>query len=143
MSLVATEHPKQTQRLRGHALHRRSLSSLVLPSPSCTDFAVFQVVGRAYDFFYLRCDYSNDCNVGCASLLARRRAFWLASLTVSASPGADGFVNFTSTTSLLAFAKARLGTRWNKCGSDKLCVMSYANIQVRLHVPVVRGAPPQ
>ncbi|GJN92514.1 hypothetical protein Rhopal_005544-T1 [Rhodotorula paludigena] len=64
-----------------------------------------QVVGSAYDFFYLRCDYSNDCNVG------------------------YGFVNFTSTTSLLAFAKARLGTRWNKCGSDKLCVMSYANIQ--------------
>ncbi|PRQ74368.1 hypothetical protein AAT19DRAFT_14721 [Rhodotorula toruloides] len=42
---------------------------------------------------------------------------------------ADGFVNFTSTTALLQFAKARLGTRWNKCGSDKLCVMSYANIQ--------------
>jgi hypothetical protein len=25
-----------------------------------------QVVGRSYDFFYLRCDYSNDCNVGSA-----------------------------------------------------------------------------
>ncbi|GAA5859496.1 hypothetical protein JCM8547_006850 [Rhodosporidiobolus lusitaniae] len=64
-----------------------------------------EVVGRAFDFFYLRCDYSNDCNVG------------------------YGFVNFTSTTALLAFAKARLGTRWNMCGSDKLCIMSFANIQ--------------
>ncbi|BGO93738.1 hypothetical protein NBRC10512_006618 [Rhodotorula toruloides] len=70
-----------------------------------THFARPQVVGRSYDFFYLRCDYSNGCNVG------------------------YGFVNFTSTTALLQFAKARLGTRWNKCGSDKLCVMSYANIQ--------------
>ncbi|GEM10536.1 meiosis protein Mei2 [Rhodotorula toruloides] len=64
-----------------------------------------EVAGRSYDFFYLRCDYSNGYNVG------------------------YGFVNFTSTTALLQFAKARLGTRWNKCGSDKLCVMSYANIQ--------------
>lgn len=44
---------------------------------------------------------------------------------------ADGFCNFTSTAALLAFAKARLGTRWNLCASDKLCVLSYANIQVR------------
>ncbi|GAA5981029.1 hypothetical protein JCM11641_001434 [Rhodosporidiobolus odoratus] len=64
-----------------------------------------EVVGRAYDFFYLRCDYSNDCNVG------------------------YGFVNFTSTSALLTFTKARLGTRWNVCGSDKLCIMSFANIQ--------------
>ncbi|BGP18508.1 hypothetical protein JCM10213_002977 [Rhodosporidiobolus nylandii] len=66
---------------------------------------VDEVVGRSYDFFYLRCDYSNDCNVG------------------------YGFVNFTSTSALLTFAKARLGTRWNMCGSDKLCIMSFANIQ--------------
>lgn len=48
---------------------------------------------------------------------------------------ADGFCNFTSTTALLAFAKARLGTRWNLCASDKLCVLSYANIQVRRALP--------
>lgn len=47
----------------------------------------------------------------------------------------DGFCNFTSTDALLAFAKARLGTRWNLCGSDKLCVLSYANIQVRCPLP--------
>lgn len=41
----------------------------------------------------------------------------------------DGFVNFVSTRALLEFARARLGTRWNLCGSDKLCVASYANIQ--------------
>lgn len=28
-----------------------------------------QVVGRAYDFIYIRCDYSTGNNVGCASLL--------------------------------------------------------------------------
>lgn len=44
-------------------LHPRSLahgkrSLLIARTPS-------QVVGRSYDFFYLRCDYSNDCNVGC------------------------------------------------------------------------------
>lgn len=42
----------------------------------------------------------------------------------------DGFVNFTSMSSLLAFCKQRLGTRWNKCNSDKLCILSFANIQV-------------
>ncbi|GAA5878357.1 hypothetical protein JCM1840_001389 [Sporobolomyces johnsonii] len=85
--------------------------SLALPrvekaaAPLTSSLLVSQVVGRAFDFFYLRCDYSNNCNVG------------------------YGFVNFTTTTALLAYAKARLGTRWNMCGSDKLCVMSYANIQ--------------
>ncbi|GAA6016028.1 hypothetical protein JCM8202_005385 [Rhodotorula sphaerocarpa] len=67
-----------------------------------------EIVGRAFDFFYLRCDYSNGCNVG------------------------YGFVNFVTTDALLCFARARLGTRWNKCGSDKLCVLSYANIQGKL-----------
>ncbi|GAA5890824.1 hypothetical protein JCM5296_003433 [Sporobolomyces johnsonii] len=86
-------------------------ASLALPrvekaaAPLTSSLLVSQVVGRAFDFFYLRCDYSNNCNVG------------------------YGFVNFTTTTALLAYAKARLGTRWNMCGSDKLCVMSYANIQ--------------
>jgi hypothetical protein len=36
------------------------------------------------------------------------------------------------TLALLNFTRARLGTRWNKCGSDKLCVLSYANIQARI-----------
>lgn len=35
-----------------------------------THFARPQVVGRSYDFFYLRCDYSNGCNVGCKLLVA-------------------------------------------------------------------------
>ncbi|GAA5847833.1 hypothetical protein JCM3766R1_001202 [Sporobolomyces carnicolor] len=64
-----------------------------------------EVVGRSYDFFYLRTDYSTGCNVG------------------------YGFVNFTSTSALLAFCRQRLGTRWNLCNSDKLCVLSFANIQ--------------
>ncbi|GAA5885793.1 hypothetical protein JCM16303_006066 [Sporobolomyces ruberrimus] len=74
-----------------------------------TDVEVMQfideVVGRAYDFFYLRTDYATGCNVG------------------------YGFVNFTSTSALLSFCKQRLGTRWNMCNSDKLCVLSFANIQ--------------
>ncbi|GAA5989202.1 hypothetical protein JCM5350_007330 [Sporobolomyces pararoseus] len=64
-----------------------------------------EVVGRSFDFFYLRTDYATGCNVG------------------------YGFVNFTSMSSLLAFCKQRLGTRWNKCNSDKLCILSFANIQ--------------
>ncbi|GAA6016326.1 hypothetical protein JCM11491_006816 [Sporobolomyces phaffii] len=64
-----------------------------------------EVVGRSYDFFYLRTDYATGCNVG------------------------YGFVNFTSMSALLAFCRQRLGTRWNLCNSDKLCVLSFANIQ--------------
>ncbi|GAA5831565.1 hypothetical protein JCM5353_000438 [Sporobolomyces roseus] len=73
------------------------------------DFEVMQfieeVVGRSFDFFYLRTDYATGCNVG------------------------YGFVNFTSLAALLSFCKQRLGTRWNMCNSDKLCVLSFANIQ--------------
>ncbi|GAA5897236.1 uncharacterized protein JCM6883_006627 [Sporobolomyces salmoneus] len=64
-----------------------------------------EVVGRSFDFFYLRTDYATGCNVG------------------------YGFVNFTSMSALLGFCKQRLGTRWNMCNSDKLCVLSFANIQ--------------
>ncbi|GAA5940693.1 uncharacterized protein JCM15063_006328 [Sporobolomyces koalae] len=66
---------------------------------------VEEAVGRSFDFFYLRADYATGCNVG------------------------YGFVNFTSMASLLSFCKQRLGTRWNLCNSDKLCVLSFANIQ--------------
>ncbi|GAA5959737.1 hypothetical protein JCM3765_000085 [Sporobolomyces pararoseus] len=64
-----------------------------------------EVVGRSFDFFYLRTDYATGCNVG------------------------YGFVNFTTMSALLAFCKQRLGTRWNMCNSDKLCILSFANIQ--------------
>lgn len=37
--------------------------------PLLTARTASQVVGRSYDFFYLRCDYSNDCNVGCGYCL--------------------------------------------------------------------------
>ncbi|KAL8293102.1 hypothetical protein RQP46_000796 [Phenoliferia psychrophenolica] len=62
-------------------------------------------VGRCYDFLYLRIDFGSQFNVG------------------------YGFVNFTSPAALLAFATARLGTRWNSYHSDKLVVASYGNIQ--------------
>lgn len=62
-------------------------------------------VGRSYDFLYLRMDFASEYNVG------------------------YGFVNFITPADLLAFAKSRLGTRWNCYHSDKLCVASYANIQ--------------
>ncbi|KAL8279922.1 hypothetical protein RQP46_007772 [Phenoliferia psychrophenolica] len=63
-------------------------------------------VGRCYDFLYLRIDFGSQFN--CA---------------------AENFVNFTSRAALLAFAAARLGTRWNSYHSDKLVVASYGNIQ--------------
>ncbi|KAI5478543.1 meiosis protein Mei2 [Pseudohyphozyma bogoriensis] len=64
-----------------------------------------EVVGRAFDFLYLRIDFSSHCNVGYA------------------------FINFTSTRALLKFAEARLGTRWNRYNSKKLVVASFANSQ--------------
>ncbi|TFY57568.1 hypothetical protein EVG20_g8496 [Dentipellis fragilis] len=49
------------------------------------------VCPRRIDFFYLRMDFQNGCNVGYA------------------------FVNFITVDDLLAFAKARLGTKWCVC----------------------------
>ncbi|VDC06357.1 unnamed protein product [Peniophora sp. CBMAI 1063] len=63
------------------------------------------VVPRRVDFFYLRMDFQNGCNVGYA------------------------FVNFITVDDLLCFAKARLGTRWNMYSSEKVLQMSYANYQ--------------
>jgi hypothetical protein len=60
--------------------------------------------------------------------LERAERIQCSDLTVSPT---DGFVNFTSMSALLAFCKQRLGTRWNLCNSDKLCIFSFANIQVR------------
>ncbi|KAK4704073.1 hypothetical protein P7C70_g2135, partial [Phenoliferia sp. Uapishka_3] len=62
-------------------------------------------VGRCYDFLYLRMDFASEYNVG------------------------YGFVNFVSPAALLAFASARLGTRWNSYHSNKLLVASYGNVQ--------------
>lgn len=58
-----------------------------------------------YDFFYLRIDFQNRCNVGYA------------------------FVNFIDPIDLVTFAQKRVGTRWNRFHSDKICDISYANIQ--------------
>ncbi|KZV66803.1 hypothetical protein PENSPDRAFT_676926 [Peniophora sp. CONT] len=64
-----------------------------------------EVVPRRVDFFYLRMDFQNGCNVGYA------------------------FVNFITVDDLLCFAKARLGTKWNMYSSEKVLQMSYANYQ--------------
>ena len=110
-------------------LHPRSLahgkrSLLIARTPS-------QVVGRSYDFFYLRCDYSNDCNVGCK---------WSLSLNLDRTSLArecshDVGIRHRRLRQLCFHPRARLGTRWNKCGSDKLCVLSYANIQASVILP--------
>ncbi|KAI0260815.1 RNA recognition motif 2-domain-containing protein [Gloeopeniophorella convolvens] len=60
---------------------------------------------RCIDFFYLRMDFQNGCNVGYA------------------------FVNFITVDDLLRFAKARLGFKWNMYASEKVLQMSYANYQ--------------
>ncbi|THH05892.1 hypothetical protein EW146_g9778 [Bondarzewia mesenterica] len=74
---------------------------------SDTDLVTFigDVCPRRIDFFYLRMDFQNGCNVGYA------------------------FVNFITVKDLLAFAQARLGTRWNMYSSEKVLQMSYANYQ--------------
>ncbi|KAI0057977.1 hypothetical protein BV25DRAFT_1830527 [Artomyces pyxidatus] len=64
-----------------------------------------RVCVRKVDFFYLRMDFQNGCNVGYA------------------------FVNFITVKDLLTFAKARLGVKWNMYSSEKVLQMSYANYQ--------------
>ncbi|KAI0248115.1 RNA recognition motif 2-domain-containing protein [Lactifluus subvellereus] len=64
-----------------------------------------RVCARRIDFFYLRMDFKNGCNVGYA------------------------FVNFITVDDLLRFAKARLGIKWNMYASEKVLQMSYANYQ--------------
>ncbi|KAK9453693.1 RNA recognition motif 2-domain-containing protein [Dipodascopsis uninucleata] len=60
---------------------------------------------NTYDFLYLRIDFLNKCNVGYA------------------------FISFTSPDAIVTFAKARAGTKWNRFNSEKICDISYANIQ--------------
>lgn len=60
-----------------------------------------------FDFFYLRMDFRNHCNVGYA------------------------FINFVDVKSVISFAQKHVGRKWNKFGSDKVCRLSYANIQGR------------
>ncbi|KAG5513194.1 hypothetical protein PMAC_001564 [Pneumocystis sp. 'macacae'] len=60
---------------------------------------------KTYDFLYLRIDFRNRCNVGYA------------------------FVNFIDPISIITFGQARVGTKWNRFHSDKICDISYANIQ--------------
>ncbi|CAG8552120.1 3597_t:CDS:10 [Ambispora gerdemannii] len=58
-----------------------------------------------YNFFYLRMDFKNRCNVGYA------------------------FINFVNACAVLSFAKSRVGKRWSKFNSEKVCELAYANIQ--------------
>ncbi|ODV93815.1 hypothetical protein PACTADRAFT_61332 [Pachysolen tannophilus NRRL Y-2460] len=58
-----------------------------------------------YDFLYLRMDFANHCNVGYC------------------------FINFISVEAIITFVKARVGKKWNKFKSEKICDASYANIQ--------------
>lgn len=58
-----------------------------------------------YDFLYLRMDFKNRCNVGYA------------------------FVNFIDPRSAVSFALRICGKRWTKFNSEKICSLSYANIQ--------------
>lgn len=66
---------------------------------------ISEVVPNSFDFMYLRFDFNSSANVGYA------------------------FVNFTEVSALLAFAKARLGVKWNMFCSEKVLQMSYANFQ--------------
>jgi len=56
-----------------------------------------------YDFMYLRIDFANNCNVGYA------------------------FINFVDPMSIVPFAKARAGKKWNLYESDKIAEISYAS----------------
>ncbi|ORY95772.1 RNA recognition motif 2-domain-containing protein [Syncephalastrum racemosum] len=62
---------------------------------------------KTYDFLYLRMDYENKCNHGYA------------------------FINFIDYRSVISFAHARVGHRWNRFNSDKRCELAYATCQGR------------
>ncbi|KAK9700574.1 hypothetical protein K7432_012125 [Basidiobolus ranarum] len=58
-----------------------------------------------YDFVYLRIDFKNHCNVGYA------------------------FINFIDVNAVVSFIEKRVGRKWGRFNSDKICHISYANIQ--------------
>ncbi|ORY03700.1 hypothetical protein K493DRAFT_206720, partial [Basidiobolus meristosporus CBS 931.73] len=58
-----------------------------------------------YDFVYLRMDFKNHCNVGYA------------------------FINFIDVSAVISFIEKRVGHKWGRFNSDKICHISYANIQ--------------
>ncbi|KAI9141264.1 RNA recognition motif 2-domain-containing protein [Paraphysoderma sedebokerense] len=58
-----------------------------------------------YDFLYLRMDFTNRCNMGYA------------------------FINFVDSNAVISFAQKVVGKKWTKFNSDKVCMLSYANIQ--------------
>ncbi|EPZ33098.1 RNA recognition motif 2 domain-containing protein [Rozella allomycis CSF55] len=60
---------------------------------------------KTYDFLYLRMDFKNRCNVGYA------------------------FINFIDPKFIVSFADRVCGKKWTKFNSDKICSLSYANIQ--------------
>ena len=60
-----------------------------------------------YDFLYLRMDFKNRCNVGYA------------------------FINFVAPRHIVSFAQRVCGKKWTRFNSDKICSLSYANIQGR------------
>jgi hypothetical protein len=88
-----------------------------------------------YDFLYLRIDFQNRC-----------KFFPLKDTLITFSVG-YAFINFIDPESIIPFAKARVGTKWfeprphvgrylitepfcrNRFHSDKVCDISYANIQ--------------
>ncbi|GJJ75723.1 hypothetical protein EMPS_08081 [Entomortierella parvispora] len=60
-----------------------------------------------FDFLYLRMDFKNKCNVGYA------------------------FINFINTDVIGSFIESHVGKKWSRFNSDKICSLSYANIQGR------------
>ncbi|CAG8555481.1 11016_t:CDS:2 [Funneliformis caledonium] len=58
-----------------------------------------------YDFLYLRIDFANKCNVGYA------------------------FINFVDINAVILFSESRVGRKWACFNSDKICELSYADIQ--------------
>ncbi|ORZ33627.1 RNA recognition motif 2-domain-containing protein, partial [Catenaria anguillulae PL171] len=60
-----------------------------------------------YDFLYLRMDFKNRCNVGYA------------------------FCNMVNVNAVITFAQRVVGKKWTRFNSDKVCMLSYANIQGR------------
>ncbi|KZV95119.1 hypothetical protein EXIGLDRAFT_821611 [Exidia glandulosa HHB12029] len=70
-----------------------------------TTVMIKNIPNKMTDKNLIEMDFMNNCNVGYA------------------------FVNFMSVHDLLAFAKAKLGVKWNMFSSEKVLQMTYANYQ--------------
>ncbi|KAJ1502671.1 hypothetical protein HMI54_008788 [Coelomomyces lativittatus] len=108
IDLIPRENEFELERLLGGKDTRTTIMIRNIPNKysqqMLLDFINESHKGQ-YDFLYLRMDFKNRCNVGYA------------------------FCNLISVHALCSFAQRVIGKKWTRFNSDKVCMLSYANIQ--------------